>query len=84
MTNRQARSAATTSLREAVKEVFSRWHRGDHDDVVLIEQDVMLALNEHLPLLARKSREMPCFCGTRDAYRCPAHINPVQFTSGGR
>ena len=21
--------------------------------------------------------EMPCFCGTENAYRCPAHINPV-------
>lgn len=34
--------------------------------------------------LARESRKMPCFCGTKDAYRCPAHINPVQLTSGGR
>lgn len=22
--------------------------------------------------------EMPCFCGTPNAYRCPKHVNPVR------
>ncbi len=69
-------------LLEKVKEAFSRYHRGDHDDVVLIEHDVMLAVVE--AERRRRPREMPCFCGTENAYRCPAHINPVQFTGGGR
>lgn len=56
------------SLREQIKEAFSRYHRGDHSDVILIEHDVMLALER----AERTRREMPCFCGTRDAYRCPA------------
>lgn len=34
---------------------------------------------------ASMRREMPCFCGTENAYRCPAHVNPVDgYTSGGR
>ena len=69
-------------LRLSIKEAFSRWHRFEHNSVLTIEHEVMLALEkvERTP----KSREMPCFCGTADAYRCPRHINPVQLTSGGR
>ena len=73
-------TGANSRLREEVKEAFSRWHRFEHNSVLTIEHEIMLALGR----AERNSREMPCFCGTQDAYRCPAHINPVQFTSGGR
>ena len=69
-------------LREEVKEAFSRWHRFEHNSVVAIEHDVMVALEKAEQTPTR--RDMPCFCGTRDAFRCPRHINPVQRTSGGR
>lgn len=76
------RKPTAATLRDEVKEAFSRWHRFEHNSVLTIEHDVMLALER--AERASRPRDMPCFCGTPDAYRCPAHINPVQFTSGGR
>jgi len=32
-----------------------------------------------------EAARMPCFCGTKDAFRCPAHVNPVSARQmGGR
>lgn len=41
----------------AVTRAFSRYHRHEHDNVILIEQEVQLAVEEHLARLERERDE---------------------------
>ena len=45
------------------------------------QKTIPTALRQHIDELRAKIEQtpkMPCFCGTKNAHRCPRHVNPVR------